>query len=408
MRFVRRRTGLATYVVVLAAGGLCAGLIGTTPSLAAAASAPSALSAPSITSAGSFWAPLQVGGRLSASQAVTVAKKFHIIVAPAARLAPYVKQMRSANPSIVLLAYVNGTYQSSPTAFPSSMYLKDARGRRVQSRGYHLFLMDFTNPAWVSNRVQTCMGAIKSAHLDGCHMDVLGTGSLNPGYTTGLPINPHTHRVFTAAEWLHATDALAARVQNAAGSARTIIGNGLGDGVRFFKVGPSSILLGGEAGGVAEDWLHSAPDALDHWPSVDTWKLNVDMLGSASKGKIIVTITKTWARGTAALIAQWHEFSLASFLLGTSGRDGYSFFPSRGSSAIAPDPWDGFPLGAPTGNYTADGNGFVRNFTTGKVLVNPSGSRWTVNLGRTYRDVGGRRMTSATLAPHTGLILTTQ
>ncbi len=400
MRIDRRVTGLSKYVAVIAAGALCTTLIGI-PAWASTQSV-------SASSSSSFWAPLQVGGRLSRSQAASVAKRFHIIAAPAPALAPYVKAMRAANPGIILLAYVNGTYQSSPTGFPASLYLKDAHGRKVQSRGYHLYLMDFTNPAWVNNRVQTCVGAIKSAHLDGCHLDVLGTGSLSPGYTTGLPIDPHTHKVFTAAAWLHGTDGLAAHVQKAAGSGKVIIGNGLGDGVRFYNVGPSSILLGGEAGGVAEDWLHDATAALNSWPSLATWKMNVDMLGSGSKGKIIVTITKTWARGSKALIAQWHEFSLATFLLGTSGRDAYSFFPSRGSSAIAIDSWDGFPIGSPKGNYSASGNGFLRNFTTGKVLVNPGSSSWTVNLGGSYRDINGKRMTTATLPPHTGLILTSQ
>jgi hypothetical protein len=186
-----------------------------------------------------------------------------------------------------------------------------------------------------------------------------------------------------------------------------IIGNGLGDGVRFYNLGPSSILLSGEAGGVAEEWLRTAPDALDQWPDVATWKLNVDMLGPGSKGKVIVTITKTWGRGSQALISQWHEFSLASFLLGTSGNDDYSFIPTRGSSAVAVDPWDGFPIGSPTSTYVAVGGGFMRDFTTGKVLVNPGTSSWTLNLGRSYRDVNGRRMTTATLPPHTGLILAT-
>ncbi len=400
MRIDRRATGLSRFVAVLAAGAVGAALIAA-PALASTQSA-------SATSATSFWAPLQVGGRLSASQAASVAKNFHIIAAPAAVLAPYVKAMRAANPNIILLAYVNGTYQSSPTAFPASLYLKDAHGRKVQSRGYHLYLMDFTNPTWINNRVQTCVGAIESAHLDGCHMDVLGTGSLQPGYTTGLPIDPHTHKVFTAADWLHGTDALATHVQKAAGAGKVIIGNGLGDGVRFYKVGPSSILLGGESGGVAEDWMHDATASLNTWPSLDTWKMNVDMLGSGSKGKIIVTITKTWARGSSALIAQWHEFSLASFLLGTSGRDAYSFFATRGSSAIAPNPWEGFPIGSPKSNYVASGNGFLRDFTTGKVLVNPGSSSWKVNLGGTYRDVNGKRMTTVTLPPHTGLILSSQ
>jgi hypothetical protein len=370
--------------------------------------APARASTPSAASAEAFWAPLQVGGHLSSAVAASVAKHYHIIVAPAEELAPYVSQMKAANPAIILLAYVNGTNQSSATAFPSSLYLKDAHGRLVETRGFKTYLMDFTNPMWVDNRVQTCLAAINFAHADGCHLDVLGTSSLQPGYTTGLPIDPHTGHVFTPAEWLHGTDGLAAQVQVAAGRTKIIIGNGLGDGPHFYNVGPSSILLGGEAGGVAEGWMRNAIVAMDRWPDVNEWKLNVDMLGVGSQGKVIVTITKTWGTGTTALIEQWHQFSLASFLLGTSGRDAYSFFPTRGASAIAPDPWDGFPIGSPASAYFAAGNGFERAFTTGKVLVNPSTSSWTVSLGGSYRDITGHHMTTANLPPHTGLILTSR
>ena len=306
-------TGLSKLAAVLVAGALGMALM----ALPVPAGA-STTSSGSASSDLSFWAPVQVGGRLTASTAVAAAKKFHIVAAPPTQLAPYVSAMRAANPSIILLAYVNGTYQGSASAFPSSLYLKDSRGQKVESRGYHLYLMDFTNSAWINNRVQTCVGAIKADHLDGCHLDVLGTGSLLPGYANGLPINPKTHKVFTDADWLRGTDNLAAHVQRAAGSSKIILGNGLGDGTRFYNVGPSSILLNGEAGGVAEDWLHNAPDALNNWPSVATWKQNVDMLGSGAKGKIIVTITKTWAKGSKSLIAQWEEFSYATFLLGTS------------------------------------------------------------------------------------------
>ncbi len=360
---------------------------------------------PPADSAEAFWAPLQVGGHLTAATAASAARRYRILVAPPTELAPYVKELKAANPQVLLLAYVNGTNQSSATAYPPSLYLKDAHGRRVESRDFKSFLMDFTNPLWVKDRAQTCEAAITSAHLDGCHLDVLGTSSLSPGYTTGLPIDPHTNQVFTPSEWLHGTDALAAAVQNLAGKTKVIIGNGLTDGPHFYNVGPSSILLGGEAGGVAEGWMRSAGSPVDHFPSVSVWKMNVDMLGPGSQGKIIVTITKTWGKGTPALIEQWHQFSFASFLLGDSGRDAYSFFPTRGASALANNEWNGFPIGTPAGSYFATGNGFERDFTTGKVLVNPSASVMTVSLGGTYRNLGGNQLTTAILQPDTGLIL---
>jgi hypothetical protein len=63
-------------------------------------------------------------------------------------------------------------------------------------------------------------------------------------------------------------------------------------------------------------------------------------------------------------------------------------------------------IGEPTSAATAiAGGAWKRTFTNGLVVVNPTGASASVNLGGTYSGSGLTDATSATMAPHTALIL---
>jgi hypothetical protein len=47
----------------------------------------------------------------------------------------------------------------------------------------------------------------------------------------------------------------------------------------------------------------------------------------------------------------------------------------------------------------------MRNYTSGKVLFNPSESTYTINLGQTYRLLNGLSVSSVTLGSHSAEIL---
>ncbi len=147
-----------------------------------------------------------------------------------------------------------------------------------------------------------------------------------------------------------------------------MIGNGLGSGQRFFDTG-SEVLLNNEDGAICEGFIRIDTAPIGLVPSETDWKMNVDMLVLAgSKGKRVITITKTWTRATPAQIDAMHEFTLASFLPGNDGRSSYSFLATPASLSITPDPWSGFPIGVPIGTYAKINGVYQRSFTTGKVL----------------------------------------
>jgi hypothetical protein len=95
----------------------------------------------------------------------------------------------------------------------------------------------------------------------------------------------------------------------------------------------------------------------------------------------------------------------ASFLLEWNGAGGsYMFDPFDNS-----DPWNAAwttNIGTPAAAKQQIGSGWMRRYTGGMALVNPSPSvSQTFQLGGTYLSPTGQSVTSVTLAPTTGLIL---
>ena len=124
------------------------------------------------------------------------------------------------------------------------------------------------------------------------------------------------------------------------------------------------------------------------------------------QGKPLLTLTKLWVSNTKAQAIQWFQYTLASFLMGAGGMSAFFFSDGSSESRTTPCSWCSMPLGLPTGAYSKVGGVYQRQFTTGKVLVNPTPATVTVSLGGTFHDAYGHAMTSAKMTPNTGLILT--
>jgi len=355
------------------------------------------------------WAPENEAATHSttADDALADASEFDLIVALRSTYRSYVGAMMQADPGLRLLAYMNGSFaqKGEATAYPESWYARDAQGAKIQSTGWGNYLMDVSNPAWIANRADTCASFIAYSGYQGCMLDMLGVAPLLPGYLTSLPIDPATGKVWAQSEWLAATAALATQVR-AAVSPHVVFGNGLGNGRRYFGSPASAQLLSGLDGGIAEAWIRSAGQGIGTFPTEAYWKQDVDMLAdAAARGKAVLTLTKVWVEGTTAQKDAWHEFALASFLLGSNGSSYFSFSYDRGDDPTAGHPWDDVDLGDPIGPYAKADGVYQRAFTAGKVLVNPTRNTYVVALDRPYRTLEGTVVTSVTIGPDTGVVL---
>jgi hypothetical protein len=346
-------------------------------------------------------------GTLTRSEAVAQARAFDVITARPATFKDYVADMKAANPSLFLAAYVNGTFAIPATAdaYPESWFLHDADGNRITSRGWGNYLMNPAEPGWIKDRVDRCRASLTWSGYDGCFVDMLGTAPLTFDYLTSTPINPSTGAPWTRAEWIRATTNIATRIRDGVG--RPLVANGLGTGWRYFESGggATSALLSAAPRGMAEAFVRSAKVGADQFRPEDQWRQDVDMLVDAgSRGGRVLAFTKVWTSATQQQLNRLHLYALATFLLGTDGRSSFSF--STGPEYVHPHPWWSTDIGAPIASYGKQGGVYRRSFTNGLVMVNPTKTSVTVTLDATYRDVWGTARSTITLEPYTGSILT--
>jgi Hypothetical glycosyl hydrolase family 15 len=354
------------------------------------------------------FAPVFMGSHwsMTQAQAVTVAQNFDVVAAQASIFKGYTAAMKLANPTVRIVAYINGTFDNSATGtkYPSSWYEHDAAGHQVRSKGFGNYLMDPANPAWGQNVASECAAAMASSGYDGCFLDTMGTAPLGAGYCTGLPINPATHAVWTAPAWITATSSVAAAVE-AANPGAVVILNGLSSGGKYFSTSASTapLLLPTHAA-MAEVWLRTAGGSITAYPSESKWLQDITMLVDAEHaGQSVLTTTKLFASSTQAQQDQWHKFSLASFLLAADGHSYYAFLAAHANAAIvASSAWDHVAIGTPLGAFTQSGLLFERSFTNGIVAVNPNSTPATITFTSQHLNLAGAQVTSETLAPNTG------
>lgn len=395
---------LAAAVVAIA------GLLAVTTAHGTSAKTMSGVGFVSSTDGIHLWAPMHTAPQRFTSQAAAVdaAKRFDLITFNPSQLGGYGPAMKAANPNLKLYAYLNGTfvYKRLAAKVDPSMLSHDSRGNIVRSHGWGNVLADPADPKWISYVEKNCASLLAGTVYDGCYLDMLGTAPLWPGYATGLPINPATHQVWTRQAWLDATSSLASDV--AAYTGKSVLGNGIGNGPRYYSPGaPSKILLDGTTGASAEMWLRQAEARLSRWDQPKAWVEDVNMLTDASStGGLALTITKAWAKGSVQDKEDARKFALASFLLGNDGHSYFYFTANRSDPATLDDPLYHMNIGAPVGGYVVQNGVYVRNFTNGKVVVNPTDSPVSLDLGAGYRRPDGSYALGATLGPHDAQIYT--
>ena len=154
----------------------------------------------------------------------------------------------------------------------------------------------------------------------------------------------------------------------------------------------------------------------DDW---DDWKGKVESLKNISQsGKYYLAQGGTIIpdNPTQAELDKVHDimiYCFASFLLGANGESllsagrvtfGFNKIQSKdGSRGYYPE-FD-VSLGSSVGEYYSIGSVYARDFTGGKVLVNPTKTSHTVSLGENYKSLNEEIVSTITLAAHTAIIL---
>ena len=358
------------------------------------------------------FAPVYMGSHwnFTLAQAVALAKQFDVIAAQSNVFPKYIAAMKAAKPNLRIIAYVNGMFDltSGGTAYPSTWYAHDAKGARIRST-FGNYLLNPGNASWAQSVAKQCSDALAKSHYDGCFLDTLGTAPLDPGYCTGLAIDPATGKVWTQTQWLAATSTVARTVQSGNPNA-IVMDNGLADGQKYYNPsGSTEPLIAATHVGMVELWLRSNGTPANKFKSEAEWLQDVNMIVNAqAQGFWIATTTKLWVPASAAQQAAWEKYALASFLMAANGKAYFSFMPNRTNSGLLHDaPLEHLSIGTPTGVFKKVGSVYERTFTSGIAMVNVSGSPVTLTLGTLFKNLAGQFVTSEVLPPNSGDVFVT-
>jgi hypothetical protein len=356
------------------------------------------------------WAPLnEQPADLVTVDARSVARRFDLVVVSPGSSAHQVAAMKRANSSITILVYLNAVFAQNGDAaeYPPSWFARDRDGRRIRSVAFDNWLMDVARPEWRAGRASRCAAMLAEAPYDGCMLDVMGIAPLRRGYASGVPVDARTGRPWRRDAWLAATARIARTVVRRVQPA-IVVGNGLGDGVRFFdRAAPTAALLQSLDGAIAESWLRSPDEDLDSYPPMAEWTKDLRMLQALERsGTEGMVLTKAWAPGTRQEKDALHQFALATFLLGTRGQTRFSFSYGPGWDRSFSHPWWRLDLGRPLGPFETEGGVYRRRFERALVLVNPTTRPRRIDVDGPFVDLDGNSVTGAfTVHPHTGVIL---
>jgi hypothetical protein len=401
---VQQRRGVLAMVLA----GAALALVPLAPAHAAAATSVSGPTLPQTGRMLQLFAPTYMSKTTAAysqTDAVTIAENYDLVAANAKQFtSTTLAAMQAANPNVRVLVYLNGSFDVHKTqAYPLSEYARDANNNFIKSRQFGNWLMNISDPAWVSSVSTQCTSLLAQAPYDGCFVDVLGDADLAGGYLTSQPINPATGVVWTQEQEVTAGTAIAQQVTSDHPTS-IIMANGLLNGASYFSpTAPTSQLFGGASTALAESWLRAATNAVTRYESPAVWQQEVDLLSnSGGNGDVAAVTTKVWISATAAQLTALHRFALASFLLGTTGAAYFSFTESQSPTEFQTDAGsalDHTQLGAALGPYQAVGKAFGRQYADADVIVNPTKKAVTVSIPAPCLTLDGVLATTSLVMP---------
>jgi Hypothetical glycosyl hydrolase family 15 len=333
--------------------------------------------------------------------------------------APLLPALKAANPGLKALLYKNLSFTMSYTCEAGTdkryltagvgycdadqnhpeWFLTDPAGSRLSSYYFQqAWMMDVGNPGYQARWLSNVLADVSSGGWDGVMLD-----------DTNADMGWHLHgrtiaRYPTSASWRAATRSMLATVGPALRNAG------------FLAIPNLSTPWASDYDAQAtwSDWLQFTSGALQEyyskWGSTSsgwfagndwTFRQRFQTL-TEQAGKIFLGLTYA-PKGDERSMA----WARANFLLFDEPADGGALV-FEATDPEAQDPYSSSwtaDVGTPLGPRFQVGSAWRRNFSGGTVVVNPTSSSVTVNLGASYATLGGSVTSSVTLGPTTGAIL---
>jgi hypothetical protein len=341
------------------------------------------------------------------SAAQATAAQEHVVILQAWET-DELEAIKAANPSTIVLMYQNASSASTsasatgiyPTGVPYSQavangwLLDNTSGQTFTFQGENwLYATDVGSTgyqnAWASNVITK----LDSAPWDGVFLD-----DVNPTIAYHYCVSCVARYPSDASYGA----AMGSFVQNVGSQ---IQGAG--------KLAVANIGSWSSYGSTVNSWLQYLSGAMDEefvkwgttagsgYANQATWQNQLHEVALAqSENKIFLGVSHSTSTDEQAAL-----YGYATELLASNGTASYSLAQDYSTATWFPEYQ--YQIGQPTGSYTVSSNGvYERVFTGGVALVNPGSSSETVSLGGTYSGSGLSNVSTVTLAPQSGLVLT--
>jgi hypothetical protein len=311
----------------------------------------------------------------------------------------WMTSVKNQNSNIKILGYkvLLGTYTIeddwATVNAHEDWFIHDASGNRVKDSVWGNYLMDVGSAGYRAHWV-SYMNSKLSAYTayDGIYADVVMNSLSNGAFDRTIPSSVYSR-------W-HA-DTL--------GMLQYVKANLLSG-----KVFVINTEAGWAYGNINYDYL-DAVDGMEiegyfhaPWETSTTYDKVADSLITclnygSTKGKIM--IAESGCTTNDSRIIKW---TYCQYLLGVNGSKAYWGWCIGGAYydlSTSYQPIMDTTIGSATGAYYKSQNVYIRDFTGGKVISNPTANSYTVSLGGTYKLLNGSTVTSVTLSAYSGEIL---
>jgi len=307
--------------------------------------------------------------------------------------------IRAINPNMIIIGYKDliedgpGFSDWASVSSQESWFVHDASGNRITTYNGE-YLMNVSSTGWMQHWVSYVNSELAN---NTCYNGVFADNVWNTvtqdwlGLSSPVP-NP------TSAGWHKATIAFLQYIKaNLMPGKILVVNTEEFDTDDYLTVADGQMLEGYEHG----PWMNVT--YVGHRATIDC------LARKSGMGKMVWADAGTLTTNASqAQIDAMSNYCYASFLIGLNGSQtsyGWSQNPRGDYSTVTYPPIMDTNIGSPTDQYYSSQNVYMRDFTGGKVLFNPSANSYTINLGGTYTLLNGTSVTRIGLAPYTGQIL---
>ena len=351
---------------------------------------------------------------LTSNQISNIANNYGLFVCDFKMSSASLAAIKAINPNILIYGYIDplSRYTSS---YPENYYLHDLAGNRVTfGPNSGNYVMDITSSSWMSY-VSTNLinNQLSGSYYTGIYLDDIWS-SLNNyvnyyyqfnDANTGVQLTSSNFDSSYVNNWqTNMVTFLTYEKANMISSHNSVIINTVEELDNTYLN-----CVDGEMweGFFYATWLGTTlSDNLN--PTATTNGINA-MTAASATGKIL--LIESLYPNVDSQTTQVANYGYTASMLGMADANCYFGYNVGNPNLYTYDTGNNYMptlatnLGSPTDAYYSSQNVYMRDFTNGLALLNPSASSYYVNLGRDYKLPNGTTVSSLVLGPFSGEIL---